>query len=93
MWLLVIQITVMILPPLSTLAGDQIHRSCSVAEALQAAFDAQPLLRGYVLDDQGAVRRHVVVFVDGVAVVDRERLSDAVQPGSEIFVMQALSGG
>ena len=65
----------------------------TVAEALQAAFVAQPMLRGYVLDDQGAVRRHVVVFVDGVAVVDRERLSDAVQPGSEIFVMQALSGG
>lgn len=65
----------------------------TVREALDAVFTRHPALRGYVLDDQNAVRKHVVVFVDGTAIVDRTRLSDSVTPTSEIFVMQALSGG
>jgi hypothetical protein len=65
----------------------------TVGESLQAVFAQQPGLRSYVLDDQGAVRHHVVVFVDGAAVKDRRTLSDPVRPDSEIFIMQALSGG
>ncbi len=65
----------------------------TVAEALAAVFAEHPKLRGYLLDDQGELRAHVVVFVDGTTVRDRRRLSDAVKPDSEIFVMQALSGG
>lgn len=65
----------------------------TVAEVLQAVFDHAPKLRSYVLDDQGAVRTHVVIFVDGTAIRDRARLSDALRPDSEVFVMQALSGG
>ncbi len=65
----------------------------TVAEALSAVFEHQPMLRSYVLDDQGGVRQHVVIFLDGVAVQDRLRLSDPVRLDSEIFVMQALSGG
>lgn len=65
----------------------------TVREALEAVFVLHPNLRSYILDDQGAVRMHVVVFADGVAVKDRSRLTDAVRFDSEIFVMQALSGG
>lgn len=65
----------------------------TVAQALREAFASQPGLRGYVLDEQGELRRHIAVFVDGRTVKDRARLSDAVRPDSEIFVMQALSGG
>jgi len=65
----------------------------TVAEALAAVFHGRPELRGYLLDDQGALRRHVVVFVGGRPVQDRQRLSDAVPEGAEITVMQALSGG
>ena len=65
----------------------------TVGAALSAVFGSNPVLRGYVLDDQGAVRRHVVIFVDGSAIHDREELSDAVRPDSDIYVMQALSGG
>jgi hypothetical protein len=64
-----------------------------VAEALAAAFAAQPQVRGYVLDDQGRLRKHVAVFVDGQRLRDREHLSDAVGETSAIYVMQALSGG
>jgi molybdopterin synthase sulfur carrier subunit len=39
------------------------------------------------------VRKHMNVFVDGRQVRDRERLGDPVDAASEIYVMQALSGG
>ena len=65
----------------------------TVRQALDAVFDENPRLRSYVLDDQGRLRRHVVVFVDGEMIEDRTKLSDTVGPSSELFVMQALSGG
>ena len=65
----------------------------TVREALDAAFALSPRVRDYVLDEHGAVRHHVVVFVDGAQILDRSALSDAVRPDSRIHVMQALSGG
>lgn len=65
----------------------------TVGEVLRAAFEQQPQLQGYILDDQGALRTHVVVFLDGHTIRDRKKLSDPVSPDSEVFVMQALSGG
>lgn len=65
----------------------------TVREALDAAFRENPRLRGYVLDDQGRLRKHVVIFVDAQMIQDRERLGDEVGPESEVVVMQALSGG
>jgi sulfur carrier protein ThiS len=65
----------------------------TVAEALAAVFMARPALRGYVLDDQGELRRHVAVYVGGEPVCDRTRLSDPVGPDDEIYVFQALTGG
>lgn len=65
----------------------------TVRECLQAVFAMHPALRGYVMNDQNAVRQHVVVFLDGTAIQDRRTQSDPVKPDSEIFVMQALSGG
>ena len=49
--------------------------------------------RGYVLDEQGRIRQHMVVFIDGEMVRDRDGLSDSVGPQSMIEVIQALSGG
>jgi len=65
----------------------------TVYEAMRSVFEANPLARGYLLDDRGAVRKHMVIFVDGEGVKDRDRLSDPVSTDSEIYVMQALSGG
>jgi molybdopterin synthase sulfur carrier subunit len=71
---------------------------CEVAGAdvravLDAAFAANAQARGYVLDDRGALRKHMTVFVNGEQVRDREGLSDPVPEGSEVYVFQALSGG
>ena len=65
----------------------------TVRGALEQVFVASPTLRGYVLDDQGRLRRHVTVFVDAQLVADRDGLTDAVRADSEIYVTQALSGG
>ena len=65
----------------------------TVRAALDAAFAANPRLRGYVLDDDGSLRLHMAVFVDGKILRDRKRLSDALAPGARIDVLQALSGG
>ena len=65
----------------------------TVREVLEAVFDANPRARGYVLDEQGALRKHMVVFVNGDQIHDRERLSDPVSAEGEVYVMQALSGG
>ena len=65
----------------------------TVRAALDAVFAQRAALRGYVLDDQGAVRRHVAIYINGEALKDRETQSDAVGPNDEIYVFQALSGG
>ncbi len=74
-------------------APECIVDGATVAEALGAVFALHPKLRSYVVDDQGALRTHVVVFIDGEAMKDRQLLSDPLTPGSELYVMQALSGG
>ncbi len=89
------------MPRVSFTANIQRHVPCpdtqvhgaTVREALDAVFAANPLARSYVLDDQGSLRRHMIVFVDGVAIRDRVRLSDPVGAQSTIHVFQALSGG
>jgi len=73
--------------------GPAAVEAATVAEALERVFEQQPGLRGYVLDDLGRVRQHVMIFVDDRPLGDRERLSDPLQPASEVYVMQALSGG
>lgn len=65
----------------------------TVGEVLNAVFADNPLLRSYILDDQGRIRRHVNVFINGAMVADRLALSDPVGPRDEVFVFQALSGG
>lgn len=76
-----------LLAPLATVEG------ATVRDALDAVFASRSTLRGYVLDDQGALRRHVVVYVNGEPVNDRVRLTDPVGPRDEIYVFQALTGG
>ena len=65
----------------------------TVREVLEAAFRENPRARTYVLDDQGGVRQHMIVFINGKAVRDRSTLTDEVPENAEIYVMQALSGG
>ena len=65
----------------------------TVASALTAAFEAAPALRGYVLDEQGAVRKHVAVFVNGEMVRRDVVLERDLAGADRVMVIQALTGG
>ncbi len=65
----------------------------TVGELLERYFERWPAVRGYVLDDQGGVRHHVKVLVDGRNIQDRRKLTDRINSNSEVYIFQALSGG
>lgn len=89
------------MPHVTFTANLQRHLACppvdaeggTVRTALDAVFGGNPRLRGYVLDEHGALRQHMTIFVDGAPIQDRKGLSDPVPEHGNIFVMQALSGG
>jgi len=72
---------------------ETIASGATVREVLDAVFAENPQARGYVLDDQAELRRHMTIFVDGRMIRDRRGLTDAVTDASAVYVMQALSGG
>jgi molybdopterin synthase sulfur carrier subunit len=65
----------------------------TLGAALDGAFRAAPAMRGYVLDEQGAVRKHVAVFVNGDMIASRTELGQALAPSDQVMVIQALTGG
>ncbi|MGD9783656.1 MAG: MoaD/ThiS family protein [Hyphomicrobiaceae bacterium] len=65
----------------------------TVREVLDNVFANNPRAASYVLDDQGGLRKHMSIFVDGNLLRDRARLSDPVTDDSTIHIFQALSGG
>jgi len=62
-------------------------------EALEAVFVGHPRLRAYLLDEQGALRKHVALFIGGELARDAESLDRPLAPGQHLDLMQALSGG
>ena len=65
----------------------------TVREVLNAYFAQRPAASSYVLDDQGALRKHMVIFVNSKQITDRIKLSDPVPSDGTLEVIQALSGG
>jgi sulfur-carrier protein len=61
----------------------------TVASAFDSLFDAKPGLRNHVLDEKGAIRPHVSVFVSG----SQSDLDTPVPDGAEIRIINAVSGG
>ena len=68
-------------------------RGGTLGAALEAAFKAAPALKPYVLDEQGAVRKHVAVFLNGDMLVRETALARPVSEGDRVMVIQALTGG
>lgn len=89
------------MPTLTFASSIERHVACppasvdasTVGEALARYFEANPAVRAYVLDEQGVVRHHVAVFLDGTQLRDRAALDEPVSATTEIYVMQSLSGG
>lgn len=62
-------------------------------DVFAGVFATRERLRGYILDDQGSLRLHLAVFIDGQQIMDPKGLSDDVPDDADIHVIQALSGG
>ena len=67
--------------------------SNNLPELMDALEKKYPGFRSYILDERGRLRKHVNIFVDNELIEDRDKLSDAVKEDSEVYIMQALSGG
>ncbi|MEM8908250.1 MAG: MoaD/ThiS family protein [Bacteroidota bacterium] len=65
----------------------------TVQDVLKVVEQHYPGINSYLLDDQGRLRKHVNIFVDGSLIKDRETLQDTLGPQGEVYIMQALSGG
>ena len=65
----------------------------NVADILHALDAKFPGLRAYIVDDQGALRQHVNIFVGQELIEDRKALSDPVQSEDHVFILRALSRG
>jgi molybdopterin synthase sulfur carrier subunit len=77
-------------------AGGEVALQCDgerLDAVLEQLFARHPNLRGFVLDERGVVRHHVAVFVDGDAIRDKADLRLPLRAQSEVYLMQALSGG
>src|SRR5688572_5182916 len=79
-------------PPLRDLAGGErelVLAGQTVGDVLRRLENEHPKLTGWVLDDQGRVRRHVAVFLGGERVAGDAGVSDADQ----LEIIGAVSGG
>jgi molybdopterin synthase sulfur carrier subunit len=65
----------------------------TVAEVVQGMEALAPGFAFYVCDELGRLRQHVNIYVGDERVSDRATLSDPVEPGSRVLILQALSGG
>jgi molybdopterin synthase sulfur carrier subunit len=65
----------------------------SVADVLLAMDKIAPGFSDYIIDERGALRRHVMLSVNDTVLVDRATLSDRVADDATVYIFQALSGG
>lgn len=65
----------------------------SLREVLKAALLAAPDLSHYIFDDQANIRKHVAIFINRDLLKSRTDLTQTLQAGDQVLVVQALSGG
>ena len=65
----------------------------SLQDVLHEIEISHPGIRSYIVDEQGSLRKHVNIFIDGSLISDRTKLGDSFSNDSEIYIIQALSGG
>ena len=72
---------------------EQACPGATLSEMLEALHPRYPRLKAYVLDDQGRLRKHIAIFIDGVMTAREGALAHPLTPASHVYVFQALSGG
>ena len=69
------------------------YEGATLAQVLDSVAADYPRLKAYVLDDQGRLRKHVAIFVDGLMRPRQTALTLPLTDASDVYVFQALSGG
>jgi len=72
---------------------DTATHASSLHDIFKEIESSYPGFTSYVLDERGSLRRHVNIFIDGKMISDRTKLGDTFSANSEIYIIQALSGG
>lgn len=65
----------------------------SISEVIASIEEMYPGLTDYLVDEQGALRKHVNIYIGENLIEDRTNLKDIVNPSDEVLIFQALSGG
>ena len=65
----------------------------NLPEVLNEINGLHPGIQSYIVDEQGSLRKHVNIFINGTLIKDRQQLADRINAADEIYIMQALSGG
>lgn len=65
----------------------------TVADVVAALDARHPGLGSYIVDERGALRKHVNIFIGDTLVHDPQRLQDPVDDETLVYIFQALSGG
>jgi len=65
----------------------------TVADVIKAVEAAYPGLSDYLVEENGALRKHVHIFINDAFIRDRRTLSDGIHSGDHVHIIQALSGG
>ncbi|HZI85948.1 MAG TPA: ubiquitin-like small modifier protein 1 [Pyrinomonadaceae bacterium] len=67
--------------------------AATVAEALQELWKLHIGLRDRVVNEQGQLRMHVNIFIDGENIRRKQLLDTPVSDRSEITILPSVSGG
>ena len=73
--------------------GEYDTHALTLPQMFQEINTKYPGIINYILDEQGHLRKHVNVFINGAVIDDRLQLTDLFEPDDEIYIIQALSGG
>lgn len=68
-------------------------KASTISELLDALDQEYPGIKGYIVDERGALRKHVNIYIGELLIDDRTQLSDKVTDQDEVLIFQALSGG
>jgi len=86
-------VTVILAPALLNLFPEAPRRvelnASTVDEMMDQLNERWPGMRDRLCDSRPSIRRHINVFVAGT----RAKLDTALKPGSEVYVLTAVSGG
>ena len=65
----------------------------NLRDILKKMDERRPRFSHYVLEDDGSIRKHVNIFINGDIIRDKSTVDVKLAPGTQIHIMQALSGG